>query len=722
MNHKYSNNMFSRIITVVFLLFVTNINLFAYNIHEEKDGFKWIAYDQYEYTGVKDLSNRTIVPPEYVKVRYFPANGVFMATKPNGYIGLYKRSGELIYPPIRFVDAYPAQQTKDSPFIVKGEFYGLISQSGNVILNDENHSLQVIRGCDNNFYVRLNKFGSIGYANLNGKILITPNKYEIIEVNFEEDQSVSFSCTELGVGCDLLNNQGKLVFNTPYFSVKPKGKGVNKFYEFISGQSSGILDQNGKVKSVNKKAPTSIIESTTIDGEIYNICRTDENKYYVSKSNGEVVVPPVYDLIKPGDTKNFIVWDKSHMGLVDNNGNILFKPKPEFRLVSYSKDYISAWTEKNQMAIYNKNDMEIYPPVHRSVALKFLNHGDKIDTLILYSDNYRVWGVKDISDNIIIPPIYDDLKFMTSEQANYIVTIKDGKTGLCKLNGEILFEPEYSDFRFCWEKVKPQPYIIVSTGKYEGICDLDGRFLINPEQYEKADIDVFSRRFECEKGGIKYYYSMKGELLGDNSKILERDNYITQADDAFKNSDYKKSIGFYLKAIDIKPDASVYFNCGVAYYNCSNYDNAIDYFQKSLTSNPSDRVRDRSLELIDRSKHALKIKQEARQELASAILGLTIGSISYALSPKQENKSRYNKINNTQSESSTESSNIENDTSSSSNKKKQKCGFCGGKGSTVEYVANYGIDEQPWCDECGKTVTSGHYHRTCTHCNGSGER
>ena len=51
---------------------------------------------------------------------------------------------------------------------------------------------------------------------------------------------------------------------------------------------------------------------------------------------------------------------------------------------------------------------------------------------------------------------------------------------------------------------------------------------------------------------------------------------------------------------------------------------------------------------------------------------------------------------------------------------KKKCGFCGGKGSTIEYTANFGIDTRPWCDKCGKHVTSGHYHKTCTHCKGTG--
>ena len=60
--------------------------------------------------------------------------------------------------------------------------------------------------------------------------------------------------------------------------------------------------------------------------------------------------------------------------------------------------------------------------------------------------------------------------------------------------------------------------------------------------------------------------------------------------------------------------------------------------------------------------------------------------------------------------------------SSNSSKKQSTCGFCGGKGSTVEYTANYGIEKDFYCDECGKTVTNGHYHRTCTHCGGKGVR
>ena len=59
------------------------------------------------------------------------------------------------------------------------------------------------------------------------------------------------------------------------------------------------------------------------------------------------------------------------------------------------------------------------------------------------------------------------------------------------------------------------------------------------------------------------------------------------------------------------------------------------------------------------------------------------------------------------------------DTRSSSNKR--KCGICGGKGTVIDDVPNFGIDTHPYCEECGKTVTSGHYHKTCSRCHGKGE-
>lgn len=58
--------------------------------------------------------------------------------------------------------------------------------------------------------------------------------------------------------------------------------------------------------------------------------------------------------------------------------------------------------------------------------------------------------------------------------------------------------------------------------------------------------------------------------------------------------------------------------------------------------------------------------------------------------------------------------------SSETTSTKKKCGLCGGTGSTIEYTANFGIDKRPWCDKCGKYVTSGHYHKTCTLCKGTG--
>ena len=55
--------------------------------------------------------------------------------------------------------------------------------------------------------------------------------------------------------------------------------------------------------------------------------------------------------------------------------------------------------------------------------------------------------------------------------------------------------------------------------------------------------------------------------------------------DIFKN--YDKSIEYFQKAIDIKPDdAKAYLNMGVAYYKKGNHDKSIEYYQKAIDIKP----------------------------------------------------------------------------------------------------------------------------------------
>lgn len=205
-----------------------------------------------------------------------------------------------------------------------------------------------------------------------------------------------------------------------------------------------------------------------------------------------------------------------------------------------------------------------------------------------------------------------------------------------------------------------------------------------------------------------------------------KDSYADLADAEFEKRNYKKAASLYGKAIDASPTASLYFNRGVSYYNAGKYYEAIADFKKTLDCNPSDRLRDRSLDLIGKSEHYQEQKEYNRMQLASAIFGLAMTGVNYAIQSNLKKKaaSSYGSTSRgSNSSSSYSSSSYEgSDDTKSKIRQKQKCGVCGSKGSTIEYTANYGIDNNPWCDECGKNVASGHYHRTCSNCSGTGER
>lgn len=706
---------------LIFLSFITFLCSWgaSYELRTESDGTQWMPFDQYGYTGVKNAKGKIIIPAKFSSVNY--ERGTFTVKDNSGHIGKYTNNGKVIFPPLNYTKVYELQGVEESPFIVIGDHWGMVDRRGKVLLEDEYTNIKAYGDSKDGFHLLLWKNGFMGVADMKGNILVSPDKYHSIGRNVGEDGKITFTYSIYGGGSGVCNEKGEEIIHTEYYATLPKGKGKNRYYEITDGNCVGKLDNNGNLLIPITNKVTSQINQVESDGKIFTIWRNESNKCFVKNSKGEILIGPEYDWI--GFYNNhFTVWKGQYMGLINTVGKVIVPTDNHYISIGPLEKYITARTLDDKQAIYGYDGKMIFPAIHKHACLDVKKIYEDNDSIISYRDAPRNWGVKNLRGEILVPPVYDDLNYLESDLGFYFYVFKNGKVGLQDLAGNIIFEPEYKGISI--SKDKNNPFFFINTG-YMGIADLDGNVIINPEIFEKISFDPKKKQFTGTAGRRKCIFTNDGKLISDNLNQVKQYEYADLADAEFKKGNYKKAAEWYGKAIAVAPMASFYFNRGVSYYNANKYYEAIADFKKTLDSRPSDRLRDRAIDLIGKAEHYQEQKEYRQMQLASAIFGLAMTGINYAVQSKSKSRKSTSSSYRTSggsSYSSSSSSSRGDDNGGTTTKQKQKCGFCGGKGSIVKYQSNFGIDNEPWCDECEKKVVSGHYHQTCTHCNGTGER
>lgn len=706
---------------LIFLSFISFLCTWgaSYELRTESDGTQWRPFKQCGYFGVINAKGKIIIPAEFSSVSY--ENGTFTVKNNVGYLGKYTSNGKVIFPPLNYSMVYEFDGIKDSPYKVVGEKFGIVDRRGKVLLEDEYTRIEARGDSLHGFHLLLWKNGFMGVADMKGNILIVPDRYHSIGRNVGEDGKITFTYRIYGGGSGVCNEKGEEIIHTDYFTTLPKGKGKNRYYEITDGNCVGKLDKDGNLLIPITDKVTSQLTQVESNGKIFTIWRNESNKCFVKNPEGEILIEPEYDDI--GFRRNhFTVRKGRYWGLINTDGKMIVSIHDDYFAISTMEKYITARTLDDKQAIYGYDGKMVFPAIHQHAQLHVRKIYEGGDSIILYSDAPGSWGVKNLKGEILVQPIYDGLGFLESDLGFYFKISKNGKVGLQDLAGNIIFEPEYKSISI--SKDKNNPFFFINTG-YMGIADLDGNVIINPEIFEKISFDPKKKQFTGTVGRRKCVFTNDGKLISDNLNQVKQYEYADLADVEFKKGNYKKAAEWYGKAINVTPTASLYFNRGVSYYNANKYYEAIADFKKTLDSRPSDRLRDRAIDLIGKAEHYQEQKEYRQTQLVSAIFGLAMTGINYALQSKSKSRKSTSSSFRTSggsSYSSSSSSSSGNDNGGTSTKQKQKCGFCGGKGSIVKYQSNFGIDNEPWCDECEKKVVSGHYHQTCTHCNGTGER
>lgn len=214
----------------------------------------------------------------------------------------------------------------------------------------------------------------------------------------------------------------------------------------------------------------------------------------------------------------------------------------------------------------------------------------------------------------------------------------------------------------------------------------------------------------------------------EEQKLSVQNSLFSEAESLRQKGKYKEAVKLYDKIqIEGKTPLVVYYNRGKVQFERGKLNESITDLNYVI-QNDSDGSYPGAKNLLAEVKRQKEIKDAERQQMwanIGAALATTAQVAANVYVAHETEKAQRKALKNAGSATAVSTGNYTEPESketepSAPAKSKGQCGFCGGKGSTVEYVANYGIEKDFWCDECGKKVVNGHYHKKCTHCGGTG--
>ncbi len=348
-------------------------------------------------------------------------------------------------------------------------------------------------------------------------------------------------------------------------------------------------------------------------------------------------------------TEYFCVEKDGYQGVINKKGQVIvpigiyhvIKHKEVSCFDEFTKEYHSNenWlvSSYEKQGILDENGKTIVP------ADKYTFVDTKVDELGNRAVRYGKYdGLIDKKGNSVIPTDrYTSIVKVLREDAYFVWA--NGKKGLCNKNGVEIIPPLYTDIKY-----RKFDYIKVSDGEKKGLYDPNGK-LILPALFSKIEItDGRITAWDNEE---------KIELDADNNIITAAQNQsefelsIWKGDNALYKNNFTEALKHYKNALQYQESDYVNYYIGITYYNLGQYEDAILWFRKCISNNPSQTIKDYAKDMIIDSQRCIKNERQAQQQLqekqkqqvAQAILG---GLLGFASSFIQTRTMNYNNPNN----------------------------------------------------------------------------
>lgn len=660
-----------------------------------------------DFSGLKGIINpltsEVIIKPAYDQISL---HGGFFKVKLNGYEGA-----------IVFADKNLSELTaKDFRLVIKPNRYASVTRSKGL-------------------YTAYSGTGSNGFCTIldaDGKVLVKGGRYTKIY-----HLANGYYEARIGNRSGILNEKGEQLFFTEYNGLGYDDK-QNCYISYL-GNAKGKVALDGTV--IEEPKPTVTRRITKDTPPLVYVTDTKGNEG-METPDGKVLVPCSYDLVVNYSSGYLGLHRDGFEGAADLSGNILIPIERKYHFTvrrNYKKTPYFSVYKGALSGLCDSVGREVIAPDRWNYVSPFdVSSDGKFSRFEVRSDKGR--GIIDSKGNIIVPPVYTRL-FKSSVIPGMISVYNGEFQGLVNSDGDEIIPPKYNKVNTISQNIdKQNSYYKVSNGDFCGVYNSAGDCLLPADRFTYVSIQPNFETDIAEKNVIKAtvgdvvaFHSLNGKLLKKTESPAKRREYLDKAHDAFSSEKWSDASKYYIKAHEISADYSSAFNVGASYYNSGDYGKALKWFRKSIAFPHSDENHNTLCGLIDDCE---SIQAQRKEQRASLIAGLFVTAVNTGLNIYQMNQQQKARRKNMKSgnwknyqtggySSSSSSEDSESDGAETNLPSKPKsassCGACGGKGYTIEYVANYGIDKRPYCEECGKTVTSGHYHRTCTRCGGTGK-
>lgn len=392
-----------------------------------------------EINGKEGYINREgtlVIDLKYQEAGYFKAPGVAIVKRESGY-GLIDTSENVILN-LNYddIDLYPDQQVA---VIERGNKFGFFFFNENRIsplLYDKVYKSQIERPLQ----VCLNCASKVPF---NKGVALVEKAHQYALINEQLEEIVPFGAYDSiqpinmgGLAIIMMNNRYGIVDSLGYELLKPE-------YDFISTESARSYEDDFTSFRVINNGQTTLLDA-----------------------NGENTLNRQFDSVLVLENCLYLAYSDGHPIILDNDLKILFDQYSNY----YQADNGFIVKKDGKMGHISKEGLETIPLIYDSL---YQPHLEKI----FYAGNSGLYGVLDVSGEIVIPLEYELITrtWYNHHEENLIVA-KNGMIGTITMENEVVIPLEYEGLSG-WVEYSPEEHYAKKNGMY-GLVKPNGEVLI----------------------------------------------------------------------------------------------------------------------------------------------------------------------------------------------------------------------------------------------------
>ena len=611
----------------------------------EKDGFRWIQIDSLGFAGALSINRDIIVPCNYHSIKY--QDDGFLVHDNTTLSGLYNKNGEMIISPYQTINK--THIVGISCYIYGNHKFGVVQNTGKILIPQIYKYIQCYGygnknsdGLYYNYYFECHTFDNrVEIYDRDFKLIIPKErKYnKVVLYTCKNNGILFFGCTTINptdnyrsAVCDLNGNE---LIKTKYtFTSIYNSDNGNYIYQIEQGRGLGLMNHKGDIiTNIQGQEEKKIL----LNGNKYYLISDINDIWRVEDKDGDIIISNMLNggfIIEIEGKSYFKTQINDNIVIFDEDGDCIIDEEYNYYDIQDKCGYFLCTNSDGKTSLHDKQGKLLYHAIY-----DVLRPYEWRCPYIIYSENNKYGILNFVDNNIIIPPLFDEIDLASFAQ-NYLLLKQGGHYGLCDYGGNIILDVDFNEIRIS------NDYLCVIKNGFYGIYKLDGTQLISPDKY--TYMRVTDTGFEAEvraEGALtplqRVFIAFDGSMIDKAERDRLLAEYEREADRAFEQEKYKKAGEYYSLAIELNPqDEYLYYNRGVSYYNRNKYTNAIADFKQCINvPSCSKDLRDKAINLIKDSEKYQAEKIQRRNELVGELFGLALATTTVVLDNKINSRS-----------------------------------------------------------------------------------